>query len=75
VDWWKIYCGGKNVIVTHLHIYNIWNAGVNSFKLQGSNDDSSWNDVYSGNATSEVDNAFTFVNTTSYKYYRILRVT
>ena len=46
---------------------------VNAFKLQGSNDNSIWIDVYSGNCADTPDTwqDFTFINSIAYRYYRI----
>lgn len=43
-----------------------------SFDLEGSNDNSSWSNVYSGvHADDETQQTFTFANTTAYRYYRL----
>ena len=46
--------------------------GYKNFKVQGSNDDSQWTDIYSGlSAYIDTVQSFEFDNSESYRYYRI----
>ncbi len=74
--WWKYDLGdGNEKTVQKLRIkpfYTSSNAYIKDFKLQGSNNDSDWDDLL----TDQVANAnawddFTFSNSTAYRYYRI----
>lgn len=71
--WIKFNFGsGNTYTVTKLRFLPLLNCGPNSFKLQGSNNDSDWTDIYSGNTTSsETWKEFTFSNSTAYRYYRL----
>jgi len=47
---------------------------IKDFVFAGSNNDSTWTTLYSGTAANGIDGAqeaFTFVNTTAYRYYKI----
>jgi transglutaminase/protease-like cytokinesis protein 3 len=50
------------------------NASVKNFKLQGSNDNNTWTDIYTGINTfyNGTKSKFTFDNKNSYRYYRVL---
>jgi hypothetical protein len=73
--WWKIYVGGNYrwVNVTTITFNNYATYGLKTWKLQGSNDDSAWVDIYSGSCTND-SNIQTFNslgNSNYYKYYRV----
>lgn len=55
----------------NIFVYNN-KANVKDFKLQGSNDDSDWTDVYTGLAENKEGwQEFIFNNDNSYRYYRV----
>lgn len=75
---WLKYDLGAGVvkIVQKLRLWNPADGGhstCRAFKLQGSNNDSDWVDVYSGECADAVDQwqDFTFINTVAYRYYRV----
>lgn len=52
--------------------YNNGNQYVKDYKIQGSNDNVTWTDLYSETLpNSAVDKTFSFANSTAYKYYRM----
>lgn len=69
--WWKYQLAAAKT-VTKLtiqcgHIY-----GLKNFTLDGSNDNTNWTTVYTGQAAQvTTQQVFTFTNTTAYLYYRI----
>lgn len=81
------YCGydfGENgaAIATRAGI-NVRRYGINNqlhdFKIQGSNDNETWVDLYNGSIANDAENAgvmlyFDFDNTTAYRYYRLFAV-
>ena len=71
---WLKYDFGSGVtkIITKIRFIDYHQATEN-FKLQGSNNDSDWDDVYTGLAIQDRTNYqdFTFSNSTAYRYYRI----
>jgi len=77
--WWKYDSGaGITKTVRKLRLNKYWNASgsaVKNFTLQGSNNDSDWDTIYTGVAADEgVDNIweeFTFSNSTAYRYHKI----
>ncbi len=74
--WWKCDLGlNAGKIVEKVRIKPVLisgHAGIKDFKIQGSNDDSSWTDLYSGAALDNQDwQEFSFVNNSAYRYYRI----
>lgn len=51
---------------------NFRSARINSFTFDGSNDNSSWTNIYTGNRTNSSDfQTFDFTNANGYRYYRI----
>ena len=73
-QWIKLDCGvGSSVIATACTIKNYYNAGLNAFKVQGSDNDADWIDLYSGNCAnnSNVQPFYFAENTTIYRYLRI----
>ena len=72
-QWWK-YDLGVGVLrrVRKFRMKCLAGSVIKDFKIQGSNNDSDWTDIYTGQ---QVDNAnwqeYTFTNLTSYRYYRI----
>ena len=75
-QWIKFDFGSGNThMVIKCRIYNQVNHGLNAFKIQGSNNDSDWTDIYSDNCVNAQGwNEFTFTNTTAYRYYKLLCV-
>jgi len=71
--WWKYDLGeGVTKVARRVTIKNHAIAGINEFKVQGSNNDSDWDDLYTGNCNDNADvQTFNFTNTTAYRYYRI----
>jgi len=73
--WWKYDLGeGVTKVVRKLRIrqYKAIDGQIKDFKLQGSNNDSDWDDIYTGQAANEDTwQDFTFTNTTTYRYYRV----
>lgn len=75
-QWIKFDFGsGKDVLIDEYRHYNTGNQG-GSWKMQGSNDDSSWTDIgteaaYFGSGTPNTITAMSG-NTTEYRYYRLL---
>ena len=73
--WWKIYGGGTPFQIDTLTMKFYPGYGLNAFKIQGSDDDSTWTDVYSGSAANNSDvQTFSFPISQYYKYFRVLRV-
>jgi hypothetical protein len=72
-SWIKIDSGELPLLVTNMLLKNYPGQGVNAFKVQGSNEDSLWVDLYEGSAA---DNSnfqwFSFSNDTPYRYHRLL---
>lgn len=77
--WWKYDLGvGVSKVVTKLRIMP-WRESntIRDFKLQGSNNDADWTDVYTGACVNTGNpsilwQTFDFSNTAAYRYYRIL---
>lgn len=74
--WWKYDFGvGVTKIITKLRTKPYYTADsgmLKDFTLQGSNNDSDWTDIYSGQVANADDwDDFTFTNITAYRYYRI----
>lgn len=71
--WWKIYCGGASVNIDTITVYNQIDYGMHNWKLQGSNDDNVWTDIYTGHsddtASAQVYNSLS--NSNYYLWYRI----
>lgn len=58
----------------HFKNYSTGSNGVKTFKVQGSNDGTTWTDLYSGTGTNAGGGTlqeFYFDNTTAYLYYRL----
>lgn len=75
--WVKLFVGDTpNYIVRSLSVkffggYEV----INAFKFQGSNNDSDWTDLYSGNFVRDDSlQTFEFDNNVIYKYFRLLAV-
>lgn len=71
--WIKIDLGiGNSQAIDKLILRNFNTTGVNSFTIAGSNDDSSWTDLITDNASNDVSlfQIFNWVNSTNYRYYR-----
>lgn len=74
--WWKYDFGaGVTKIVTKLRIKPFWNgrcSEVKNFKLQGSNNDIDWTDIYAGqHGNNDNWEDFIFANDAGYRYYRV----
>ena len=71
--WWK-YDLGISISKTVTRLRIIVNHGdIKDFKLQGSNNDSSWTDLYTGvQADNNNWQEYTFANSTAYRYYRVV---
>jgi len=73
--WWK-YDFGAGIaykIEKFTHYGTPGNAtGIKNFKIQGSNNDSTWSDLYTGTAQSNTTREiFTFTNNVAYRYMRV----
>ncbi|WP_236884308.1 discoidin domain-containing protein [Clostridium botulinum] len=73
--WLKIEFKIKNKCIQKIGLAGVnWHYSVKNFKVQGSNDDTKWDDIYTGNHKYG-DNRlieYKFYNDKFYKYYRIL---
>ena len=72
-NWLKYDFGsGNEKTVIKLRIKSLYNGLKNGY-FQGSNDDSSWDNLYTftNESTSTAWKDFTFTNTTAYRYYRV----
>jgi hypothetical protein len=74
--WWKYDFGaGITKTIAKITILGYWVANglyIKDFKLQGSNDDSDWTDIYTGQTANNANKQeFTFANANAYRYYRI----
>lgn len=72
-EWWKAYYASGQ-IVTEV-IYNVESDRMRNFAFQGSDDNGTWVDLYTGENTNvQGDKDITFDNTYAYKYYRLLGI-
>ena len=76
---WVQYDFGTAKIVTSVSIKALYATQIRlkNFKIQGSNDGSTFTDIYTGvypNDTSEPLETYTFTNSTAYRYWRLLAV-
>lgn len=77
--WWKYDLGaGVTKVVRKIRLLggNILGDGdlgaFKDFKLQGSNNDSTWDDIFSGTQANDFTwQEYTFANSTPYRYYRV----
>ena len=77
--WWKYDFGaGNGKTITKLLFKSPktgtagGNATIKDFTLEGSDNDSDWDVVYTGQITNDTnEQSFTFTNSTSYRYYKI----
>lgn len=71
--WWKYDLGaGVAKVVNKLATKAYSGVNFNAFKFQGSNNNSDWTDIYSGNGENNTNlQTFVFPNTTAYRYYRL----
>lgn len=77
--WWKYDLGaGVAKVITKLRINKFWNisgSALKDFTLQGSNNDSDWDVVYTGQAAEVgadgVWEEFTFQNSVAFRYYKL----
>lgn len=72
--WLKLDLGSGNEQAIDAYFFRSWpSQGLNSFTVSGSNDDSSYTDLFTGNGAnnSNIIQRFTWTNSTTYRYYRI----
>jgi len=72
--WWKYDFGaGVTWKISKVTIKGYGSSlSINAFKVQGSNNDSNWDDLHSDNCANNSDvQTFTFTNRTPYRYFRI----
>lgn len=75
--WWKYDLGaGVTKTVRRLRIYaedNGSNVYIKNFVLAGSNNNTDWTDIYTGQHSNTLDTweSYSFSNSTAYRYYRI----
>ena len=71
--WWKYDLGVGVTKTARKLVLNLVNkTHLKNFKLQGSNNDSDWNDIYTGiHNNTDTEQTFTFENSTAYRYYRL----
>jgi hypothetical protein len=63
---------GNTAVATSFKLKNALNAGPNAYVFAGSNDDSTYDTLDSGNTTNdETLNTYSFSNTTAYRYYKL----
>lgn len=76
--WWKYDLGeGVTKIVTKLRLLPNYfgDTSLKNFKLQGSNNDSDWTDIYTGQHAADGNwEEYTFSNSTPYRYYRLFAI-
>jgi len=75
--WWKYDLGlGVTKTVRKLRIKpsgGVGEVGVKDFKLQGSNNDSDWTDIYTGQHANDFNwEDYTFSNPSAYRYYKLV---
>jgi len=72
-QWWKYDFGvGVSWAIGKLIAYPSSTIGPNAFKVEGSNNDSDWDELYSGNMANGLGpQEFTWDNTTAYRYIRV----
>jgi hypothetical protein len=72
--WWKYDLGaGVNKVVRKLRILNYNGFGMNAGILYGSNNDSAYGQIYNIACANNGNwQEFTFANSTSYRYYKII---
>jgi hypothetical protein len=71
--WWKYDLGAEVTQKAHkLKILSASGGQLKNFKLQGSNNNSTWTDLYTGiHSTPSAWEEYNFVNNISYRYYRL----
>jgi len=77
-EWIKLHSGTKHIRITHMQLKNYLHFGFKGFKLQGSNDDTNWTDIYVGSAANSTDvQEFSFAPSINafFTYHRVLCVT
>jgi hypothetical protein len=78
--WWKYDLGAgvtKTVTKVRFRPYNnAWGNSIKDFHIDGSNDNTNWDTLYTGqHANSNSWETYYFANTTAYRYYRIYMTT
>ena len=77
-EWIKLHSGTKHIRITHMQLKNYLHVGFKGFKLQGSNDDTNWTDIYVGDAKDSTNvQEFSFAPSINafFTYHRVLCVT
>jgi hypothetical protein len=77
-EWIKLHSGTKHIRITYMNLKNRPPFGFKDFKVQGSNDDTNWTDIYVGSAAKSTDvQEFSFAPSINafFTYHRVLCVT
>jgi hypothetical protein len=77
-EWIKLHSGTKHIRITYMNLKNRPPFGFKDFKVQGSNDDTNWTDIYVGSAANSTDvQEFSFAPSINafFTYHRVLCVT
>lgn len=77
-EWIKLHSGTKHIRITHMQLKNYLHLGFKGFKLQGSNNDTNWTDIYVGVAEDSTNvQEFSFAPSINafFTYHRVLCVT
>ena len=77
-EWIKLHSGTKHIRITYMNLKNRPPFGFKDFKLQGSNNDTDWTDIYVGSAAKSTDvQEFSFAPSINafFTYHRVLCVT
>lgn len=69
--WLRVDLGSNNALkIRKLRFIGI--GYIRNFKLQGSNNDSTWSDIYTGTGSNNTNwQDYTFTNDTAYRYLRL----
>ena len=77
-EWIKLHSGTKHIRITYMNLKNQPSFGFKGFKLQGSNNDTNWTDIYVGSAANSTNvQEFSFAPSINafFTYHRVLCVT
>lgn len=77
-QWWTLYVGEDGVQINKFKLSGYGNTySIKDFKIQGSNNNSNWTDIYSGTASDLYGTVqtFNFDQSATYKYLRMYCVT
>jgi len=70
--WWKYDLGAEVTKIVQKVRIKTYDGQVKDFKLQGSNNDSDWDDLHTGQHADDSNwEDYVFSNSTAYRYYRI----